>query len=389
MGNRGVWVFVLAAALATAGCYLEAAWHDERDESFLGGSGKADGLGLSDDSPAGRAVLRVANELAHHELDARLDRRAADSIVAGRPFQSLAELDAAYWVGPAAFARLLELAEELGWLGRRLRMATFNIRWYGLDGSLDGEFGTESRNASIRAFIDEHLDDHEVLVFQEIIDVELFRDEIMFDRTCVSYASFQRKHQFVVVCHADDVAFVPLDDEQDYRLDSINLGGFLRPGVHGKLTDLAGRPLAHLVGVHLKAGSDSTHTRVEQAEILADYTRQRGEVSGSPFIFIGDFNTLAADATGLEVDDEILLAEVLEEDGELVHALAPVRYTWRSRFGRGARLDHAWVSNNISVLDVAVPGPCNVNFRTDADTLIEYYDTVSDHCPISYDLALP
>jgi len=49
-------------------------------------------------------VVRVANEATFEELDVDvgLDRRAAEGIVAGRPFETMAEVDAVPYVGPVA-----------------------------------------------------------------------------------------------------------------------------------------------------------------------------------------------------------------------------------------------------------------------------------------------
>jgi hypothetical protein len=93
---------------------------DGRDDAFLAG-GKADGPVASAEETA--AVLALVNTASLAELDegVPLDVRAAEHIVAHRdgpdaalgtadddPFDDLAELDAVPWVGPAAFAALVE-----------------------------------------------------------------------------------------------------------------------------------------------------------------------------------------------------------------------------------------------------------------------------------------
>ncbi len=64
-------------------------------------------------------MLTVANEATFEELDldAALDRRAAENIVAARPIETLAELDAVAYVGPSALGKILSYAEALGYLG--------------------------------------------------------------------------------------------------------------------------------------------------------------------------------------------------------------------------------------------------------------------------------
>src|SRR5262245_14025991 len=53
---------------------------------------------------------------------------------------------------------------------RRLRVATFNIRWYGVGGDIDAP-KPEYRNPTLRAFWDQHLADADLVVFEEIVDV--------------------------------------------------------------------------------------------------------------------------------------------------------------------------------------------------------------------------
>jgi len=64
------------------------------------------------------AMLKVANEASFEQLDvdAALDRRAAENIIAARPINSLAELDDVSYVGETALRRILAYAEEQGHL---------------------------------------------------------------------------------------------------------------------------------------------------------------------------------------------------------------------------------------------------------------------------------
>jgi hypothetical protein len=88
---------------------------DAIDDDFLD-DGKADTGGIAEGGFEAIGVLRVANELAREELvnEVRLVRPAVDGILAGRPFATLAALDAVSWVGPIAFARILETAKARG-----------------------------------------------------------------------------------------------------------------------------------------------------------------------------------------------------------------------------------------------------------------------------------
>jgi hypothetical protein len=99
-------VLVLVACVADPG----ADPVDGIDDRF-GLAGKADGA-LTLAEIAG--VLAAANTSTHAQLDvdAGLDRRAADGIVARRPFADLAALDAVPYVGPVALDLLLAYAYD-------------------------------------------------------------------------------------------------------------------------------------------------------------------------------------------------------------------------------------------------------------------------------------
>lgn len=100
---------------------------DGRDDSFLGGDGKADTGSVVEGSPDALAVLQVANERGADEMHNHgVPKRAAENIVAVRlgddgvagtsddvTFGTLAQLDAVPYVGPQAFARLLAYADEI------------------------------------------------------------------------------------------------------------------------------------------------------------------------------------------------------------------------------------------------------------------------------------
>jgi hypothetical protein len=118
---------VLFALSALAGCVTSPDQEDGRDDTFLGGDGKADTGSVVDGSPDALAVLEVANERSAEEMhDHGVPKRAAENIVAVRvgddgvagtsddvTYATLAQLDAVPYVGPLAFARLLAYANEL------------------------------------------------------------------------------------------------------------------------------------------------------------------------------------------------------------------------------------------------------------------------------------
>jgi endonuclease/exonuclease/phosphatase family metal-dependent hydrolase len=261
---------------------------------------------------------------------------------------------------------------------RELRIATFNIRWYGLGGDV-GAPVPEHRNPALRAFMADHLADADVIVFQEIIDVAMLRAELVpADWTCATYANAAPEHQFVVACHGPDFTLTREADDTDLAFQPLALGT-LRPAVAGILRDRAtGAPLARLVGVHLKALPSSTDTRLRQARILAE---RLGALAASgdelPVVMLGDFNSHRAVDTKRPIDDWTLLSEVLAPSG-LVRVDYPFEHTFRDKAGKAFKLDHVWLGG-ATASDVDVPGACNV---TDEVAIARHFDTISDHCPL-------
>jgi len=125
--------FLVSALLA--GCVTDedvAAGEDGENDSFP--SGKADG-GIDPDSVEAAGVLALVNESwIDADLlvtDAGIARRAARNIIAHRdgadgtagtaddnPFDTLAELDAIYYVGPVTLGKLVTYAEDHGFVKR-------------------------------------------------------------------------------------------------------------------------------------------------------------------------------------------------------------------------------------------------------------------------------
>ncbi len=387
--------FAWSCALATSLVACDAPEPMEDDDSPIAFDGKADGLfGLVEGSPEALAILRLVNAATFETLDddVGLDRRAAENIVEARThaeIETLGQLDGISYVARSAFEHLLQYVQDEGLVeraGTELRISTFNIRWFGLDGDLFGSFGSESRVDTVRAFIDEHLSDRDVLVFQEIVDKELFFTEVVPEYTCVSYDGRAGKHQHIAVCHTDAYEYrAPVDDD-NFTLEEINTSGFLRPAVHGTIYTAAGEPVSHLLAVHLKANEQSTERRIEQAEILQARAEALYEASDLPVIMIGDFNTHFAVDTERDENDEDVLEDILYP---LSRVRLPVEYTYQEKGGKTRRLDHAFVSPGVSVLQVVSPGPCDLDRDIHLPQIETYYDTLSDHCPVIVDLELP
>lgn len=274
---------------------------------------------------------------------------------------------------------------------RKLRIATFNIRWYGVGGDIDAP-KPEDRNPALAAFFTTHLDDADLVVFEEILDVEMLSAEVVPPGwSCTTYASAAPKHQFVVGCTAPGLSLTREADDNDIAFQPLAMGS-LRPGLAGIVRDEATlAPLARLVGVHLKALPDSTERRLQQASILVerlDVLAARNEQL--PTFVIGDFNTHRAVDTGRTRDDWDLIDDVFQTHPELglAHVTHTFEHTFRDKEARAFKLDHMWLgSARPSAIDVA--GPCNLSWEVDRTAIDQHFDKISDHCPLIATVTLP
>jgi len=116
--KRLKWILALVLVLAACGEATEPLADEpaEARDACVYCGGKADKLAPEAALEAG--ILEVANTASFEVLDHEvpLNVRAAESIYVGRPFATIEELDAAYWVGPAALAALATYAREHGYV---------------------------------------------------------------------------------------------------------------------------------------------------------------------------------------------------------------------------------------------------------------------------------
>jgi endonuclease/exonuclease/phosphatase family metal-dependent hydrolase len=275
--------------------------------------------------------------------------------------------------------------------GRTLRVATFNIRWYGLDGDVDAP-KPEHRNPTIRAFMQEHLADADLIMFEEITDVPMLRTELMPDWSCQTYTTNLPKHQFVVGCVAPGLALTREADDDDIAYQPVGAGS-LRPAIAGIVRDVAtGAPLLRIAGVHLKALPDGTEKRLAQVKLLVDRLAAvtAAQRDSLPTLVLGDFNAHRAVDTHLARDDWDLMADVFATQPSLglVHVEHTFENTYRDKDQKAYKLDHMWLGG-ATASHVEVAGPCNLPWDTGQATIVKHFDDVSDHCPVIATVTLP
>lgn len=252
-----------------------------------------------------------------------------------------------------------------------LTITTLNVKWFGLNGSLDGELGSETRVDSIKA----HLKDNDlladVIAFEEVVDVELLQAKVLGTRyACHSYEHFDSRHQHVVVCHKKEYTLALASDDDNYALEEVAIGhDRLRPGVHGILKK-GGKELLHIIAVHLKAMPECSAERMEQVNAIAAYLEDATDEV--PAVVLGDTNTFDDDADKMD--------RALGKSGVGLKQVATSgRYTWRTP-AKGSKFDRVWLSKDLATGATAeVVGPCNSTSRADIQ---RYNEKVSDHCAV-------
>ena len=106
---RGASLAVVAALLgAVSACALQDGGSAEAGAASLVGAGSVEEIALLVFLNDGATTVEVL------DVDVALDRRAAEGLVAARPFASANEVDAVPYVGPAAMDRLLGYAQAQG-----------------------------------------------------------------------------------------------------------------------------------------------------------------------------------------------------------------------------------------------------------------------------------
>jgi endonuclease/exonuclease/phosphatase family metal-dependent hydrolase len=258
-----------------------------------------------------------------------------------------------------------------------LEIMSFNIAFYGLNGDHDGVQGSETRDPTIRRFLEDADVEPDVLAMQELVDVPRFQRNVLGSGyACRSYDHSDSRHQHVAICHKRSLRLEVAPDDDNYTLESVTVGNpNLRPAVHGILTTSSGRELVHVFAVHLKAGTDFSSTRLAQARALERYIQNRED--DLPVIVLGDLNTHGSDPSQI---------------GNVLSTMTEVRNPAAKTFrvpDAGYKFDRAWLTDDLSATSVRVPGPCNLSNGSSATAAVKAYNRdVSDHCPLVLSLGL-
>lgn len=247
-----------------------------------------------------------------------------------------------------------------------LSVASLNIEWFGRGGRIEGNSDDEYRQKRLQEFLVNELPKSDVYAFQEIMNMEQFK-AMLPHLECHTYSEDNLRVQHVVLC-ADPSIILSKGVDEPTRLGRFGL----RPAVVLKVKDHDGSEVS-VATFHLKAGRDSSETRLDQMRAFA-----ASSLITEKSIIIGDFNTYDKGSTGLAADDKELISDVLSPIG-----FADVENTVATFLGYNNRIfDHAWVKG-LGSSSAKVVGPCNQSSVSKPFSSYGFFKRfVSDHCAL-------
>lgn len=279
-------------------------------------------------------------------------------------------------------------APRRGGQSNSLKVTSFNIRWFGLGGSMEGNPSQEDRDTSIKDFLQRHAFPTDVIAFQEIVDVPRLQRLLPRGWSCVGYNHPSPKHQHVVLCASENYQFARVDYDNNFTIEDVAINpDKSRPAVRADLIERASkRAIYRIVAVHLKAYPEESDTReLQSRRIASDLARARDHL---PTIVVGDFNTYRSDQTGEYVNDVDRIERALQDaplDHEIRHIEHQALYTYRAGEFRN-QFDQFYASRDVRVAGAPrVFGVCDAD-RHAFDYYFDpnyYYEKVSDHCPVT------
>lgn len=296
--------------------------------------------------------------------------------------------EAAWTAGRSAASNQSDLAQAV-----TVKLTSFNIRWYGLNGSMTGDPGSETRDLSVRDFMNRHVFPTDVVAFQEIVDVRRLERLLPSGVECVSYEGAEAKHQHVVLCASEKYRLIKVAHDDNFTIEEVAINSKSRPAVRADLADRrTGRRVMRIVAVHLKAFPDESEARIYQSRRIGeDLSRAEQDL---PTVILGDFNTYSTSNNGQAQDDVKLIEGALQAE----YRRDPLRflpheagvYTYRNK-NRRSQFDQFYFSGSLRPIGRPVVFPICSSTSEGQGYLNSkfYYEKVSDHCPAAIQFQLP
>lgn len=266
----------------------------------------------------------------------------------------------------------------------KIKIATFNLKWFGLGGTMWNDPSQEFRQDTIGKFIKQELSDVDLIVFTEVVKPNVLQDIVKSLWSCVTYDSKWTRHQHVVLCYNSKTYRIERFDD-DYIIPEANLGNSgQRPAVHAKICQLEGNCFLQVIGVHLAAGN-KTEKRIKQIKIIKENLDQ--QTNPLPTVLLGDFNCYSKKVNGESEDDIIIFEKLLSDPNRSFRSLTKDMATYGS--GEYAQsFDHIIVSDNIVATLAVAYQACQkeVDYTQNFVPYPSFRKHYSDHCYVSTEL---
>lgn len=273
-------------------------------------------------------------------------------------------------------------------------MATFNLEWFGLGGSMNGLPENETRDQALKDLIQNFIMPVDVISFQEVVDVKRLPAILPTGWICESYTHFNTKHQHVVLCASEKFSFENVSYDDNDTIETVAIEPYRsRPAVRSNLVDRISREIIMtVVGVHLKAFPQEGEKRKYQAKMISQDLAMNDP--NIPLVILGDFNTYPTDpkspkSVGYAAD------AISDIEGSLNDSLTGVRhvthdsqFTYRKKSTTG-QFDHVFIAGPIKPVGKSKTFPVCDNPNGEGVYNIKYYNqNISDHCPVVVELKL-
>ena len=278
-----------------------------------------------------------------------------------------------------------------------IQIGTFNIEWYPCkdDGEMMKEYGIDLRyppkgyatdNEKLFSFLKEA--DIELLGVEEIVDAE------MLGREAKKYLGEHYEFIYSPLGGSQKVGFLYdssvlelIGEPQSYDELLLKPDSRLRPAFRAYFKARSGGFDFHAIVVHLKASPRGWDQRKAQLEYLEKILNDLpGETKDSDIILLGDMNNVTEAGPGefmpmMEKLDFYWASEELQGK--------PTNY-WQPDYKvnriQASTIDHIFISENARDEFVEnstqVAGLCGLGIDSYSDDIPEYYQKISDHCPV-------